>query len=240
MEAVIVYSTPHVWSELSSSIHRRRGVHPQVLAQPIREPNGNTAKCCTFSFLLQQNSCAGHEVLIGTLFHFSPLLLGPSRQPGNVAHLLPLPLATRCCSYTEGGQMRQKIPFPSVLSHLMNTDSFWTSVCAFPNANTFTGPFQCNRLKIKKDVWNGTANLNLLLSVLHSSLDDWFLLRPCFSWSFVFQFLIQSMQVWFLCNAFSCLSYFVAVYYHTHSLKEHCSTEDLFALGYQKCGSVRA
>lgn len=98
VEAIIVYSTPHVWSELSSSIHPRRGVHPQVLAQPIREPNGNTAKCCTFWFQLQQNSCAGHEVLTGTLFHLSPLLLGPSRQPGNVAHLLPLPLATWCCS----------------------------------------------------------------------------------------------------------------------------------------------
>lgn len=44
----------------------------------------------------------------------------------------------------------------------VNRPIFKTSEFAFPNANAFTGPFECNRLKIKSEVWNGTANLNLV------------------------------------------------------------------------------
>lgn len=82
------------------------------------------------------------------------------------AHLSPLPLATWCWSYTKGGWRRKKIPVPlvpSILSLPVNRHGFKSSEYAFPNANTFTGHFECNRLKIKSKVWNGTANLNLLL-----------------------------------------------------------------------------
>lgn len=123
-------------------------------------------------------------------FHFSssPSYL-PLRDQQEATNLHPLPLVTSCCSYMKGGWRRKKTAVPSDLSILslsVKGQGFKTSECAFPNANTFTGLFECNRLKIKCEVWNRTANLYLLLSEYcivtwrQISLKTVFQLKLCF------------------------------------------------------------
>lgn len=124
-------------------------------------------------------------------------LLGPSRQPED-ADTPPSSALSNLVLFLHEVRMEEKenpIPsVPSLLSLLVNRDDIQTSEYAFSNANIFTGSFECNRLKIKSEVWNGTANLNLLLSeyCIAAWITDFFQDHVSAECLF-FKFLIKSM-----------------------------------------------
>lgn len=154
---------------LNSRLHStlEEGVHSQVRLcwlSPMREPYANiknSALSYTSNSRILVPSWSAWRKPPSSSHLPATTFLGPSRKPedtGTPPFSAPKP---ECYSYVKWGWRRKTVPVSSPFP--------WTEMVFKPLNMPFpmcmlTGPVGWDRLKIKSEVWNGIANLHLLLS----------------------------------------------------------------------------